>query len=137
MVNPQHILLGRAGQESEEVAVVAELASLRLGGLVEKIKLRRAGEDWVAPTDEHLVGIAGGNNDLVEGVRLDRREGQRPARGSLGHRCRSLDLWSGTAARGEHHRGRHRALKQCAAAYYTPYQGRERLVVAPVRWRRE
>ncbi len=69
-------------QQGEEVVVVAELAGLGLRGLLLGMEGRGAAQDGLAPADDHVLGVAGGDGDLVGGVGRD--GGEAEAAGAVG-----------------------------------------------------
>ena len=83
----------RVRNRADEVRIVAELLVLRLGGLVVHVELRRAGQNRIAPADQHVgvvavrdhVGFADAGLDLLE-VEARCAFGPRPA-GHEGHRA--------------------------------------------------
>lgn len=68
--------LARQREQREEVAVVAELARLRLGGLLVRVEGRGAAQDGLAPADDHVLAVALGDGHGVGGVRRDGGEAQ-------------------------------------------------------------
>ncbi len=71
-------VLAAQRQQRQEVVVVTELHGLRLGGLLLRVERGRAAQDGVAPADDHVLRVAGGDGDPVGGVGRDGREAQAP-----------------------------------------------------------
>ena len=83
---------GGQRMQADEVAVVAELLFLRGGRQVVGIEGRRAGDDGIAPADQHLRLVALGHVlGLVQAVR-HLLEGERRGTGRLGERAAAQEL---------------------------------------------
>ena len=113
VVDHEQAVLGRAVDRdvAHEVVVVAELARLRLRGLVQRVELGRVGEDRVAPAQEHVGVVAFGH--VVIGVDAGRHLGEAElrARGRvLGPGPPGLEQGHGANRRGDR-RGGHRAFQ--------------------------